>query len=302
MRNLFSDGDIICFLGDSITARGILCAEVYQTLGKKKRIKCYNCGVSGSSTKYAKDYLYTHCLNYNPTHVAIMFGINDINRSYYSDSYTSPGKETEIRSAMELHKICYEEIVKRCIAFGAKVILSIPVPYDEISDSAEENLHCQRGLDESAEFIRLLAEKYGCAVVDYDKVMRPMLTESVIGADRVHPTDYGYHVMAQVFMRDTGIIDECDFATPFEFEDWNKERYDAERALKDIYFVEYCAIFKKSREERLTVAEKKALALSQIEKTNHPGIKEWLAIYANEIDFREEYEARLIEKSIFVKE
>ena len=302
MRNFFSDGDIICFLGDSITARGILCAEVYQTLGKKKRIKCYNCGVSGSTTRNANDYLYSHCLNYNPTHVAIMFGINDINRPYYSDSYTAPDKDENIREALEIHKSCYEEIVKKCIAFGAKVILSIPVPYDEVSEGAEENLRCQRGLDESAEFVRHLAEKYGCEIVDYDKMMRPMLSKGVISGDRVHPTDYGYHVMAQVFMRDTGIIDKCDFATPFVFEKWNEERYEAERALKDIYFVEYCAIFRKAREERLTFAEKKALALSLIEKHEHPGIKEWLGIYAKEIDFREEYESRLIEKSIFVKE
>lgn len=302
MENLFSDGDIICFLGDSITARGILCAEVYQTLGKSKRIKCYNCGVSGSTTRNANDYLYSHCLNYNPTHVAIMFGINDINRLYYAESCTAPDKQEQIRAAMELHKASYEQIVQKCIAFGARVILSIPVPYDEISDLPEENLHCQRGLDESAEFVRTLAEKYGCDIVDYDKTMRPMIPEGVMSGDRVHPTDYGYHVMAQVFMRETGIIDECDFATPFEFEEWNKERYEAERALKDIYFVEYCAIFRKSREERLNIAEKKALALSQIDKTDHPGIKEWLAIYANEVDFREEYEARLIEKSIFVKE
>ena len=302
MKNLFNDGDIICFLGDSITARGILCAEVYQTLGKKARIKCYNCGVSGSSTKNANDYLYSHCLNYNPTHVAIMFGINDINRPCYSDNYTEPDKDEQIRAAMETHKRCYEEIVKKCIAFGTKVILSIPVPYDEISDVPEENLHCQRGLDESAEFVRGLAEKYGCALVDYDKTMRPMIPEGVMSADRVHPTDYGYHVMAQVFMREVGIIDECDFKTQFVFEDWNKERYDAELALKDIYFVEYCALFRKAREERLTLAEKKALALKRIEETNHPGIKEWLAFYAREIDFREEYEAKLIEKTIFVKE
>ena len=231
-----------------------------------------------------------------------MFGINDINRLYYAESCTVPDKQEQIRAAMELHKACYEQIVRKCIAFGARVILSIPVPYDEISDIPEENLHCQRGLDESAEFVRTLAEKYGCDIVDYDKTMRPMIPEGVMSADRVHPTDYGYHVMAQVFMRETGIIDECDFATPFEFEEWNKERYEAERALKDIYFVEYCAIFRRSREERLNIAEKKALALSQIDKTDHPGIKEWLAIYASEVDFREEYEARLIEKSIFVKE
>lgn len=44
---MFKDKDVICFLGDSITANGLWMAEVYQELRKKYRIKCYNIGVPG---------------------------------------------------------------------------------------------------------------------------------------------------------------------------------------------------------------------------------------------------------------
>ena len=108
--------------------------------------------------------------------------------------------------------------------------------------------------------------------------------------------------MAQTFMLDTGITEECDLDTQFEFELWNKERWDAERPLKDIDYVEYCHIFRQSRDERLTTEDKKARALSLIDKTDHEGIKRWLAFYAKEIDYREKYVAEVVRKSIFIKE
>ena len=53
-----------------------------------------------------------------------------------------------------------EKLVQETVAFGAKVILCIAVPYDEVSDVAQKNMYCQCGLDESSAFVRELAEKY----------------------------------------------------------------------------------------------------------------------------------------------
>ena len=44
---MFKKNDIVCFLGDSITAKGLWMAEVYQSIRKTCAVKCYNCGVSG---------------------------------------------------------------------------------------------------------------------------------------------------------------------------------------------------------------------------------------------------------------
>ncbi len=99
---MFSDGDIICFLGDSITANGLVCAEVYQTVGKKKRIKCFNCGVSGGDAKNASDYIYAHCLIRNPSYVVVNFGINDVGLSLYYPSCELEDKEERRAYAKEV--------------------------------------------------------------------------------------------------------------------------------------------------------------------------------------------------------
>ena len=80
---MFLEKDIICFLGDSITANGRWMAEVYQYLRKKYKVKCYNCGFSGGTALNASYYLNSECLIYNPDYVSIMFGINDIRISLY---------------------------------------------------------------------------------------------------------------------------------------------------------------------------------------------------------------------------
>ena len=60
---MFHDNDVICFLGDSITANGLWMSEVYQVLRKKYKVRCYNCGVSGSTARCAKQYLHTYELD-----------------------------------------------------------------------------------------------------------------------------------------------------------------------------------------------------------------------------------------------
>ena len=37
----------------------------------------------------------------------------------------------------------------------------------------------------------------------------------IIGADRIHPTPEGHHIMAQIFLKDIGEQDGYDFDTPF---------------------------------------------------------------------------------------
>ena len=54
---MFKDKDVICFLGDSITASGLWEAEIYQFLRKKYKIKCFTCGVSGSTATKALGYM-----------------------------------------------------------------------------------------------------------------------------------------------------------------------------------------------------------------------------------------------------
>ena len=302
MNVVFENKDIICFLGDSITANGMWMAEVYQSLRKNQKVKCYNCGVSGATTEKALLYLHSRCLIYNPDYVVMMFGINDINRVLYADAPYSSKCEAQKKAALEAHKAAYEKLVEQTVAFGSKVILCVAVPYDEVNDKKEPNLHCQCAMDESGEFVRFLADKYGCALVDFKSVMQPLLTErNLISEDRIHPTDDGYHAMAQIFLRDIGEQEVCDFDTPFVFESWNKERYDAEISLHTVNYIEYNALLKEGYIDKLTYEERKNIAAKRYaeceDKEGYVGAS--LADYIKKIDMFNVYMGEIIKRTLF---
>lgn len=263
---MFKDNDVICFLGDSITANGLWMAEVYQELRKKYKVKCYNIGVPGGRVYMAEKCLYSRCLAFNPDYVTVMFGINDVSYIEYKEKYKDLTDAELKEKAFEIYNESYERVIKKIIDFGAQPIICIPSPYDDVNETPVEKTDKQKDLDRCIEFIKELANKYDCPIVDFKSVMQPMLKErKIISEDRVHPTDEGQHIMAQVFLRDIGETNIPDFDTPFEFEPWNKERYDKEQELRGFNFVEYCVFIERWANGE-SAEEKKKIAISAYEK------------------------------------
>lgn len=262
---MFKDKDVICFLGDSITANGLWMAEAYQELRKKYKIKCYNIGVPGGRIFMAEKCLYSRCLAFNPDYVTVSFGVNDVEHTYYADKYDGLTEDELKEKAFEIYNESYERVIKKIIDFGAQPIICIPSPYDNVNEKTVEKKDTQERIDRCIEFIRSLAEKYNCPVVDFKSVMQPMLKDrDIISGDRVHPTDEGQHIMAQTFLCDMGEQSEPDYDTPFEFEEWNRERYDKEQLLRWFNFVEYCAFIDNWADGKST-EEKKAEVLKSYE-------------------------------------
>ena len=300
---MFKKNDIVCFLGDSITAKGLWMAEVYQTLRKKYSLKCINCGVSGSTATKSLYYLHERCLNFHPSCVVIMFGVNDVRYSLYKESLMGdPATEQRKKEYLDAFAPSYEKVIEECMAAGARVILCVTVPYDDVSGGEEPIMKCQDALNECGDFVRSLAEKYGCPVVDFPKILYPMLgTRDIICHDRVHPTEEGHHLMAQIFLKELGEIDECDFDTPFEWEAWNRERYDCEQELNLVNLIEYCVfvperyVEKTSLEERKKIAEERYAQFA--DKTNifAMGYEQFL----QKIDDYSSYVEKTVEKTIF---
>ena len=257
---MFKNNEVICFLGDSLTASGFFVAECYQHIRKTRDVKCYNCGIAGGKAAYASEYLYSYCLSRNPDTVVIMFGMNDIGFGYYSKDYTNIDREKKKREAIEKHKECYEKVVRDCLNFGSSVIICTPLPYDEFDkDKTGENLYCQAALDECAEFVSSLARKYSLPLADIRSLMLPIIKAhpELMTQDRMHPTALGYHAMTQMFLKEIGEIEEADFSAPFRFEEWNHERYSVERRLKLIEFIDYVALYEKARDNKWNTTEKK---------------------------------------------
>ena len=303
MNNLptFKDGDVICFFGDSITANGTYMAEIYQTLKHTVNVKCYNCGVPGATAYDSEPRLYTHCLIHNPTYVVMMFGINDITREKYADSCLDPNKEKIKSDSIIRHKQSYEWLVKEIISHGATPIMCLPVPYDDISEVTAENYNCSKGLLACIDCVKEIQKEYGGYIVDFYNVMYAMLnTKKVIGDDRVHPTTYGYHVMAQTFMQQMGILENTDYDNPFIIEEWNRKRYDVERPLERLNFVDYCILSPVHREGKLTLDERKELIKKRYDaEPNKKGfIPEAYDFYLKNIDFKEKIIAEVIKHTI----
>ncbi len=260
---MFGDREVICFLGDSLTASGLWVAEVFQHILKTRRVKCYNCGIAGGRAAYAVEYLHRTCLSKNPTKLVVMFGMNDIGFPYYSSQYTASDKEEKKRESLSAHKTAYERIICDSLKFGTDIILCTPLPYDEFDPDKEgENLYCQAALDECARFVLEMAEKYRLKVADIRGAMLPIIKsdKTVMTQDRMHPTTRGYHVMSQIFLSEIGEITSPDFDTTFKPEPWNHERYSVERRLKLIEFIDEVALFDPSRKSNTSIAERKAEA------------------------------------------
>ncbi len=299
---MFKDRDIVCFFGDSITSNGMWIAEIYQYLRKKYEIKCYNCGNSGASAYKAIEYLHSNCLSYNPDYVVTMFGINDIVQWLFSKKHENyPNRQQILDEYLEKHKVNYERLIKEIVESGAKPIICFPVPYDEISTHEEENVKCQWRLDEAIEFQKKIAEKYGCYTVDFRNLMMPYLEkQKLYDDDRVHPNKNGHHVMAQIFLTEIGEKDNIDIDTPFEFEEWNKKRYQAEQFYKPLDYVEFCDIFDYWK-QNLTNEEKKKIVKERYDKYENKStyIPSSYKKYIDMIDIRARLVGEVVKLTIF---
>lgn len=295
--SLFKNGDVVCCLGDSITAAGLWMAEAYQHVSATRDVKFYNCGVSGGRADLACDYMYGHCLAKNPTYTAIMFGVNDIDRWALSSSYTGGDSKETVERAVANYKVKLELIVKRVLEFGSKVILCTPPPYDEYNDRTEENLGCEFALIECSETVRELSKKYGTALVDFREKLLPHIKDgNVIETDRIHPTPYGYHMMGQIFLAELGEIAAPDFDTPFVPEPWNDARMKAEKIINNMDFAEYVLLWQISKDNDWGVFKKVEEAKKRYDayERKEDYIAQCLLAYVNYADRRIELDEKLI--------
>ena len=82
----YESGNTICFLGDSITHGGQFHEFLqlfYATRNPEMRLRFINCGISGDDTKGMIYRFEKDVSLYNPTHIFLMTGMNDVIRTLY---------------------------------------------------------------------------------------------------------------------------------------------------------------------------------------------------------------------------
>lgn len=215
---LFRDGETVCFLGDSITAGGRyqgIILDYYLTRYPDRTVHFVNAGRPGDTAGGSLARLKDDVIDPKPDAVAIMFGMNDVNRGAYVANPDEPKRAAQ-QAALNGYRANVERVVEqiRAGASGARLLFLTPSPFDQtvVLDKDNNQPGCNDGLGQCAQFVRELAGRNQATVVDFHGPMTALNLErqkqdprwTIIGGDRVHPGPPGHLMMAWLFLKAQG--------------------------------------------------------------------------------------------------
>lgn len=214
---LFQDGDVVAFVGDSITHSGRYHRFVYDyylTRFPERKIKFINLGIAGDSAAGGVARLDWDILPYQPNVASIMMGMNDVGRGYYGKDNPDEATLQARQRALDSHRQSMAQLAQGLADHGVKrFVFCTPSPYDDTAQLPSENLFgVNAALATCGQYGRELAEKYHGGVVDFNGAMTALNLEhqktepafTIIGPERVHPGDVGHLIMAYVYLKAQG--------------------------------------------------------------------------------------------------
>ena len=206
-KPFFKDGDTICFLGDSITHGGQyheFLQLFYATRYPELNLSFHNCGISGDNANGMIERFEEDVMKHKPTHVFLMTGMNDVNRTLYFEGTASVKILKQRTNALANYKRNTTLLAEKIIGNGIIPILLTPSIYDQYSKiEKENNLGCNDALIEYSNHLKKLGNKYDALVIDLNTPMRTLMERelkkdslfTIIGNDRVHPGTTGHFIM-----------------------------------------------------------------------------------------------------------
>ena len=226
----FEDGDVICFLGDSITDGGLYWKNIvdfYATRYPNKKIKAFNCGIGGDTATGAFARLDWDVLAHHPTVVTIMLGMNDIGHANYPGDPPNPIPPEMLAArekSIETYRAKMKEIVEAIRAQSkARIILITPSPYDEKVQKEGRPAHvgADAALDRCVQIVKELAASQNTELVEFHEPLTQLNLEgqkvdpkyTLCGGDRVHPGSPGHLMMAEAFLRQQGVLKDAATVT-----------------------------------------------------------------------------------------
>lgn len=207
MKEIFRDGQIILFQGDSITdcrrqyedstslGEGYpnVVAKLYQLMFPENKVTFVNKGISGNRVKnllarYDEDFKAV-----KPDILSILIGINDTWRRY--DNNDPTGAEEFERDYRELlQKIKKDMPDCRLVLIEPFVLYSLPDRVDWRED-----------LDPKIHVVRKLAKEFADYYIPLDGIFAKAEVEGYhceqIAADGVHPTPLGHRMIAEEYIK-----------------------------------------------------------------------------------------------------
>lgn len=274
----FPNGARVCFVGDSMTAANQVLSRVidhYNRHFPDHGITFWNCGASGSTCASAIAFFEDDVLPHQPTHAVVAFGINDC-QTWHLKKNRGEEKYQMMDLAFARYQKNIFDYTRMLLSHGVKVTLCAPPVYDEYTPGENPALQgCYATMVAYAAFIRQFAADYGCELCDYNSfTAKAVCTDSrpVFTADRVHPTEHGYYLMAKCFLASQGLQIDEEAPIPAYMDDWRN----AVRRLRMIYGGEHMVV----KNYTLPVEEKYAIVRKALEEKTivNPAVE----VYARE--------------------
>jgi lysophospholipase L1-like esterase len=236
----FPNGARVCFVGDSITHRGLYIAHIvahYRKHFPDRKVEFYDCGISGGNLGNSIKIFNEDIAIYEPTHIVLMIGVNDSKPSLLADMPRSAERYEKLVEAYESYKKNHETFYQMTKERGIKLILCAPVPYDEYELEESKRWHGAYALVQGyAQFVKDFARERGIPFCDYHTAMtKAMQTESLYAPDGVHPSERGHYVMAKIFLASQGLTIDEEAPFPDDIKEW----YDTVQKLRGVVATEY---------------------------------------------------------------
>ncbi len=200
-------------IGDSITHSGSYhqwVALYHLTRFPQHTLEFVNCGISGDTASRALVRFPWDIEPHQPTLATVMFGMNDVTRTLYSDSPATPDILAQRRERLQRYESSQRELAARLQAMGVRVVFITPSPFDQTADlPARKQTGVNDALAECTAFLHQLGLEMKIAVVDLHAPLT-RLTErrqstdpkfSLTRGDRIHPDAPGHFAMAYYFLK-----------------------------------------------------------------------------------------------------
>lgn len=239
--NKFQSGERVCFVGDSITHKGMFIKQIlayYRKYLPEDKVEFYDCGIAGGNLGNTIKVFEEDIAIYDPTHIVLMIGVNDSRFNHLKDPANE--KYQFLLTTYEKYKANIETFYKMTSERGIKLTLCTPVPYAEYADFDTPTVRGAYALIMGyANFIRAFALEKGLDLCDYHSAMtEAMQTKVLYATDRVHPTEDGHFVMARTLLAAQGL----ELSEPMEYSEELEEWYEATQKIRNIITAEFFVV------------------------------------------------------------
>ncbi len=176
----------VVFLGDSLTGGSLwvqMIFDYYLKAFPDENIRIYDCGVGMGTADYGLGTLEEDTLTYDPTHVVIMYGFNDIMGGI-------GGPEQKMDAFCSNMK----KLTDTLLAKGIVVYFMSEPSNEKFLDSGE------RISELAAVATERIAGEYNIPLCNFYRILSPFFNEKMRLPDEVHFNELGNAVLARTFL------------------------------------------------------------------------------------------------------